>query len=481
MKPKIFQKIQNEIIKLLVYPKNNLFMVADDDQSIYGFVQLALGRCLTSEIYTKTQNCFFMEENFRSSKNIVKICNDFIKTNIERYPKELKTRNKESEPIHIRQFKNEAEQLTSIANEIKKQDNLRDTAILYRNNISSIALADVFSREGIPFYLKEYKQVFFNHWVTQDIVAYLKFSLNNQDLESFNKIYYKLNAYISKSIIRYVSENNNNESILTTIRNMPSLPNYILQHINELESYFRTISRSEPEAAIKYIENCFGYKDYLKKNAKTMGYSLDNLLLIMSTLKLLAKESKSIIEFLIRLTELEEIMTSAKFNKNKNAVVLSTIHSSKGLEFEKVFMIDLINDQFPGTTSIDAYNEGNKSLLEEERRLFYVGMSRAKKQLSLYAPKYIDNEYKNCSLFVDEVRNLLGIKTQNKQMYKIGDIVQHIRFGRGKIIKSDEEYIDVYFYRYGNKKLSIDLCEKRHLLSVTLKEKQTKIRFLNKQ
>ena len=218
-------KAQLEIIKTLAHPKNNLFIVADDDQSIYGFRgAYPQGLFEFSKIY-KDSKIFYMEKNYRSSKNIVSLSNKFIKKNTLRYNKNVFTENQYIEPINIVKV-NKEEEYQYIIEQLKEINNHNDTAILFRNNISAIGIIESLERNNIPFYMKDANIKFFNHWLVQDIINFFLLSYDNTDIQSFEKIYFKMNGFISKKQINYIKTLNSNKSVFDRLLSLPGIKGF---------------------------------------------------------------------------------------------------------------------------------------------------------------------------------------------------------------------------------------------------------------
>ncbi len=397
-------KIQMEIIKTIAYPNNNLFIVADDDQSIYGFRgAFPKGLLEFKKIYPQAK-IFYMEENFRSSKNIVNVSNKFIKQNTLRYDKNLFTKNKDARPIQIVKAKTVLDQYEYLVGELKKYDELSNTAILYRNNISTLGLIEYLEKNNIPFHLKDMKISLFNHWMINDIVAFLTLAKDDTNISAFEKIYYKMRGFVYKKYINYIKTLNFNSSVFDRILLYPGLDEEYKQKIIELKRDFKYLSRLKPCEAISFIEEDLKYERYLRENSLKLGYTYDSLKTILFDLKLIAKNTPSIEVFLSRLKYLDYL--SKKSVQAKNGVVLSTIHAAKGLEFKNVYMIDLVDGDFPTSNSIQAFYNGNYDLLEEERRLFYVGMTRAKEVLDLVTIKNRNDKKVESSKFLVEIEDM---------------------------------------------------------------------------
>ena len=394
-------KAQIEIIKTIAHPKNNLFIVADDDQSIYGFRgAYPKGLFNFNKIY-KTGKVFYMEQNYRSSKNIVSVCNKFIKQNTLRYNKNVFTHNSFIEPINIIKINTLEEQYEYLVNELIGKSNYNNSAILYRNNISAIGIIEYLERNNIPFSMRDIRIKFFNHWVVQDILNFFSLAKNTSNIESFEKIYFKMKGFISKKQLNYIKTLNYNHSIFDRLLDYPGLSRFYKKNFLELKLDFKKLSKIDPCEGICYIEKNLEYEDYLRESCMKFGHTLDFLKSILHFMKIIASKTKDLNEFVGRLKYLEYLCTQSK--NIKSGITLSTIHSAKGLEFENVYIIDLIEGDFPNTNSIDEFQKGNIQALEEERRLFYVGMTRAKKHLSLITLNNRNDKEVNPSRFLVEL------------------------------------------------------------------------------
>ncbi|MGO1468656.1 MAG: ATP-dependent helicase [Tissierella sp.] len=396
-------RLQLEIIKLIAYPKNNLFIVADDDQSIYGFRGAYPKGLLNFKSQFKDGSIYFMEENYRSSSNIVNTCNDFIKTNTLRYKKDIFTENSNMEPINIVKVKFLNDQYNYLIKDMEDKD-FNNTSILYRNNLSSIGLIEVLSQNNIPFSTQDKNLKFFNHWVIKDIIDFINFSKNPERIDLFEKFYYKMKGYISKKQLNYAKTLNENLNVFDRIMDFPGIKQYHRRNVRNLKLDFKKLSKLNVKDAIDYIESNLEYGSYLKDNSVKFGYVYDNLSTLLFYLKMISSSCESLDELLIKLDSLKKLCANS--HNNKEGIRLSTIHGAKGLEFENVYIVDLIDGNFPSANSIDDFENGDIDDLEEERRLFYVGMTRAKKHLTLLSSKYINGSLKETSRFITELENL---------------------------------------------------------------------------
>lgn len=388
------------VIKMLARPKNNFLVVADDDQSIYGFRGANPSELLKLQDEYKDIDTIFMENNFRSSKNIVNTSNIFIDQNKDRYKKSIVTDNDFNEPVSIIKVKEPRDQYEFIKREV---DGFRgDVAVLYRNNLSSIGLVEYFERNSIPFNIKDKKTKFFSHFITRDILDILNFSRDLSNIDLYEKFYYKLFGYISRKHIDYLKKHPG-KNIFNVLREYPYLPEYYHKNLVKLNSSFRKLARLNVYNAINYIEKEMGYGDYLKENSKRFRETYESLNEYLYYLKLIAKNAASLELFMGRLKELEYILSKPKDSDAK--ITFSTIHSAKGLEFSKVFVVDLYEGTLPSSTSIDMLSETD-DLYEEERRIFYVAMTRAKSELYLMYSHYRNGQKNEISSFLKDLETL---------------------------------------------------------------------------
>ncbi|MCT4595814.1 MAG: ATP-dependent helicase [Anaeromicrobium sp.] len=471
-------KIQHEIIKLLSSPNNNLFMVADDDQSIYGFRGACPLELLDFSNTYKDSQIYFLEENYRSSKEIVNISNEFIKSNSSRYNKNIFTQNEEFLPVNIIKVHDSLDQINFIIEHLNSSK--EKTAILYRNNISALPLIDKLNKNSIDFFIHGFKSNYLTHWITKDILAFLDLSLNHYDLESFERIYYKMNGYISKASVSYIKNNPKSITVFDYLIGFPGLKSYQIKNLNRIKDSFNALCKMTPYESLEFIENDLAYHNYLESNCTRLKSSYENAVLLFSHLKLLAIDEPNIVSFMERLSEIPKIASKSKENKN---IVLSTVHSAKGLEYNRVFIIDLIKGQFPSMSNLDEEDEDNISYLEEERRLFYVAMTRAKENLSIVCPTFQNGRYIKPSIFIDEV-NGTKLKdyinrtnwspkttiqkhdedTSKNHPYEEGEVINHTKFGIGIILHINGDLMKIDFNSIGTRILSIDMCMEQDLI-----------------
>lgn len=482
--------VQHAIIEKLVKVHNKLCVVADDDQSIYSWRGAEPSYLLNFKQVYPNAVTLFMEQNYRSSKDIVDVANQFIKRNKNRYNKNMFTNNPSHKPIIVKSFADYDFQAKYLVQEIHKIENLRDVAVLYRNNSSSISLVNEFDRAGIPFYMKDANNRFFSHWVVEDIMNFMRMTFTDKRPELLETIHMKLNVYITKQQIAAIKEIDNNESVFDNLLNNSEWQDYQVKQLNECRDTFQQMKGLPPLEAIRIIRSKLGYEKAIEKMCKRLGFRKDYLISILNTLEEIADTLESMESFAKRIKHLEVILKNSKINSSGNVVTFSTLHSSKGLEFEKVYMIDLIDDIIPSSDDIKGSEDGIQDLMEESVRLFYVGMTRAKRHLEMITYKKRDDEKVSESRFLIDVRNIIdppkifpkkeykkqevrkhgttkkdivsivphnpnAIKSRDQMILK--KVVKHRVFGQGKIFEIEGDVIGIRFSS-GIKKLSINAC-----------------------
>jgi DNA helicase II / ATP-dependent DNA helicase PcrA len=464
-------KIQFEIVSLLIdKDTQNLFVVADDDQSIYAFRGAEPEYILNIQERMPACNFFKLEKNYRSSKNIVEMSSQFIKKNLRRFDKNHNTENAEIADPSIVGVEDEAEQIQFLfqkITEIQEENPESSIAVIYRNNLSSIALVDALERKQCHFKIRQSKLHFFNHWIVQDVLALLRFSIDQTDAEAFERIYYKIKRYISKAMIEFAGKTYYKESYLNAILGFPNLQPFQIRQFTELKNEFRKLSLMKPADAVDYIETAFNYGEYMREFCEKTRTSYPFICNIYGILKTIAAGCNSVPDFMERVNDLDELLQSNSLSSRKANLTLTTLHSSKGLEFDHVLMIDLTNDEIPG---VEMKGDENTPIIEEERRLFYVGMTRARKMLTLVYPKVRGGVPQRRSAFINEVAVCLHISEQSGDG-EIGEgvIINHKKLGTGIIenVKRQGEsvYITVSFGGL-SKTLDYNICKQNGLISV---------------
>lgn len=475
--------VQHKIIEKIVESKQNLTVVADDDQSIYTWraaePQYLLG---FKKIFPKAK-VLKMEQNYRSDQKIVNTSNQFIKRNKNRYDKNMFTNNIDQGTVITQTLPDHKHQETYLVEKIKEINNFQEIAVLYRNNDSSILLVDALDKAGIPFYMKDVDNYFFSHWIVEDVLNFMRLAHSIHRVDILDRIHTKFNGFISKKQMELLKKNHVQKSVFTTLVEISGLQEYQVRNLAKVEANFIKMKNTTPKEIIGIIRNELGYQKNLVDMSKRLGFNMDYLLNILGTLEHIAQNEETMESFAERLKHLEQTIKTAKFNEE--AITLSTFHSSKGLEFKNVFMIDLIEGVIP------ASSDETESQIEEAVRLFYVGMTRAKSHLELitYTRKngrkaepsgfildilkiLYPNEYVHAPIEkVQSYQKLKQNRVLNKnaltdeQLLQVGTLVTHRVFGTGEVVNRSEQDIEISFLKQ-RKLLSIEACIEMGLLEL---------------
>ncbi|MDI9515268.1 MAG: ATP-dependent helicase [Bacillota bacterium] len=464
-------RLQWEILKLIMpCDEPNVFVVADDDQSIYGFRGAEPGQILGMKEQYPGLKLFVLENNYRSSRNIVEISSSFIKSNKKRFDKNHSTKNDYLVPPFIINASDGGGQLRYITGRIQelweRHENM-SIAVLYRNNLSSVCLVDCFERMGIPYRVRQSKVHFHQHWMIQDIMAFFHFALDPYDRESFLRICYRMNRYISKAMVQEVTRDENS-TVMDAIIASPGLNKFQRSKMVELKHEWKRFSKMSPGKALNYIEDEFMYFSGIRTHCEKTGQSFDQVYTMFGILKTLADGIGSIPLFLEHMERLEMILESTAIPCGENYVTLTTLHAGKGLEFDTVFMVDLVQEEIPGSRALKQLDNGSEELMEEERRLFYVGMTRARHYLYMMSPQQNHGTQVARSTFVNEVAALLNQESMEK--IREGTVLYHKKYGRGIVagISDPDTRNTVIRVDFRGKTRSLDLatCLKYGIITV---------------
>lgn len=386
-------KIQHKILQLLF--TKNIFMVGDEDQSIYGF-RAAFPKALLNFRYDY-RNPFIlrMERNYRSTSKIVDAAQSFISKNSGRYEKNMVAERNDGEDISLITVNTRAEQFKKLIDIAKETTG--ETAFLYRDNDSAVVLVDAFLRNKTPFVHRKPEMNFFGNKIVKDIVDYLTLSLNPYDADAFERICNKGLIYLKANPKKYTVANSKRRHI-TVFEALEEQMQYIKMNyrwrVEEFENIMTSLKNSTTAKAIEII--CEeGYSKY----AREQHYDLGKI----EILKMLAENEPKAENFLAHLKYLEAEFVKGFDTNHSNPIVLSTIHSSKGLEYNTVYMVDVYDDRFPSSRpNFFSRSKDNSDGEQEERRLFYVGITRAKNKLYLFNIKTRYSSYL-AELFPSEV------------------------------------------------------------------------------
>ncbi len=368
-------KIQHEIIKLIAGSSGNLFMVGDEDQSIYGFRAAYPEALLNFEKDHPAAKILVMEQNYRSNAKIVNAADTFIKHNKSRHEKSMHPIRPAGSDIRFVQLgsrRNQYGYLLKVAENCQIQ-----TAVLYRDNESALPLIDQLDRHCIPFKLKNADPVFFTSRVVTDIRNTMKFALQPDDENLFMDIYFRFNLYLNKRAAEELCmiSKKSGKDILDGLESI-DLNGKVLGNCKAFRTHILNMKNETPAKAINRIVKFMGYGEYMSSKGLEIGKT--------DTLTMIAYNEASVESFLRRLDELQRIF---KEHDESSDFILSTIHSSKGLEYDEVYLVDVCDGIFPKESGDASMDRIDLAELEEERRLYYVGMTRAKEKLSIFTFK----------------------------------------------------------------------------------------------
>ena len=379
-------QLQYDIVRLLAEPENNLFIVGDDDQSIYHF------RGARPEImlnFTKDYpgaEKVVLDVNYRCSKRILDSAMKVIGRNKTRFQKELSTPNQEGEPVRLCEYANPREEYLSVTAELRKRleqgENLENTAVLLRTNQEAEGLIAAFMERQIPFTMKEKLPNLFQHWICRNLLAYMRFAQGERSRKLFLEIMNRPNRYISRDAV--VS---GREISFEQLRDFYKDKDWMCDRLTTMETHLRILKGLPPYAAINFIRKGMGYEEYLQEYALYRKIKPEELGEIMDRLSESAKGMNTLKEWEEYIEDYTRKLEEQAGKQKKEGVQILTLHGAKGLEFDRVYILNVNEGSIPYRKAVLA------PAVEEERRLFYVGMTRARKFLTLcYVKKQYEKE-----------------------------------------------------------------------------------------
>lgn len=399
-------QIQYDIVRMLAAPENNLFMVGDDDQSIYRF------RGSKPEIMLHVPKDYpdikqiQLDINYRCPKDVVEYSQKLIAHNKERFPKKI-VANAEStsqKAISFQLFNSQRDEILFIIKEIEKRmqkgDALSDIAILFRTNMQPRFLMEQLMAYNVDFKTRDQIPNLYDHWIAKDIRAYIDIAKGSRARKDFLMILNKPKRYISRDSLC------ESEIAFDEWEKLYDEQPWVAERIEKLHYDIKMLEKMSPYAAINYIRHGIGYDDYIVEYAEYRNLNKEDLYDVLDELQASAKGFKTYEQWENHIHDYTvELKERAKQKKeNPNAVTLSTLHSAKGLEFKTVFIIDANQGVTPYKKAVLDKD------IEEERRLFYVGMTRAMHDLTICSVKELHNKSAEVSQFVLEA----GLLTEEK-------------------------------------------------------------------
>lgn len=390
-------QVQYDVIRMLAAPENNLFIVGDDDQSIYRFrgarPDIMLG---FKKDYPDTKE-ILLDVNYRSTKAIVNGAARVIRHNVNRYPKQIITTNEQGETVHIQEVRHPIEESKYVVSQIQEAKKRgipsSEIAVLFRTNVEARALAETFMEYNMPFRMKERMPNLYEHFIAQDLTTYLKMALGDRSRKSFLAIMNRPNRYIGRDSVEGTTIS------FESLRKFYCDKDWMLDRIDQLEVDFRILKNMAPYGAIQYIRKHIGYDEFLKEYAAFRKINMEDLKEVLREIEERAKAFRTIEEWFTHIEEYSEELKRQSQQKETDpeAITFMTMHGSKGLEFDLVFIIG-------ANETITPYKKAEtKEEVEEERRMFYVAMTRARKKLIISYTKERNGKSMAQSRFVGEL------------------------------------------------------------------------------
>lgn len=389
-------KIQHAIIALLASKTENLFMVGDEDQSIYGFRAAYPEALLSFEKNHPGAKVLLMEENFRSGAGIVKAADTFIQKNTLRHKKHMRATKDGEEVVKEIAVKTRDDQyryLAAVAENCAaaradrvggRSDNgtadaFHTVAVLYRDHECALPLIDLLERKEIPYRMRNAEISFFTHRTVLDVLNIMKLAMHPKDAETFLQVYYKINTYIRKEDALQIARISETQdiSVWNAAVRYHGLSDYTMSSVQNTRMHMQQLLTERGDKAVKRILYYMGYQEYLER----CGLKADKI----EILRILGSREDSMAGLLQRLRELQDILTRKETDYSCN-FILSTIHASKGLEYDTVYLMDVTDGILPAQMlkNPEKASGEERENYEEERRLFYVGATRAKSELYVF-------------------------------------------------------------------------------------------------
>ena len=458
-------RIQHTILKLLAGRRRNLFLVGDEDQSIYGFRAADPGALLRFEEEYPGGRVLFLEKNYRSTATIVAAADRFIRQNQHRRDKHMVAARGPGpaiQPIWVADRVQQYAQLAQWA-----QDCDRETAVLYRDNDSALPLLDLLDRQGTGCRCRQMEGTFFTHRVVRDVTDFIAFAAHPADGERFFRLYYKMGVGIPKAAAQWaVLQSRGEGNLMAILSHCPQLTQRSQVLCQALAEQFAQLLDDRGDEAIHRLRHHMGYGDFLSARGSDPGK--------LAILEALGRYIPNPSALVTRLGELRERIRQGDSDPN-SPFLLSTIHGSKGLEYQRVILMDVADGvlpladpplgDHPDPAAVEAY--------EEERRLFYVAMTRAKEELFLFRFRRSDlGSTFARDLFPDKTRRLRQAVAPRPKgggkpappplpdlaLFDAGAPVTHRAFGRGEVVSRQGDIATILFQEKGEKKVSLSVA-----------------------
>ncbi len=390
-------QVQYDVIRMLAAPEDNLFIVGDDDQSIYRFRGARPEIMLNFPKDYPNAKQIVLDVNYRSTKAIVDGARRVIRQNQKRYHKQIVTINEQGTTVHVQEVMHPIEESKYVMKEIQQRLQAgvppSEIAVLFRTNMEARSLVETCMEFGLPFQMKEHFPNLYEHFIAKNLITYMKMAMGDKSRKSFLEIMNRPNRYIGRGSVE------RSEVSFEDLRKCYADKEWMQDRIDQLELDLRVIKRMAPYGAIQYIRKHIGYDEFLSEYAYKRKIKTEDLKEVLQEIEERAKGFKTIEDWFVHIEEYtKELSRQAEYRQdNPNAIRLMTMHGSKGLEFDTVFIIG-------ANEKITPYKKAElKEEIEEERRMFYVAMTRAKKKLVISYTKERNGKPMEPSRFVGEL------------------------------------------------------------------------------
>lgn len=403
-------QLQYENIRMLAKPEDNLFIVGDDDQSIYGFRGARPDIMLSFPQHFPKAEKILLRVNYRCSSQILKAAGKLIQHNTERYSKDLTAYAGKREGIHIRRDKNLTAETDEIVKQLRHYEQkgiaYEDMAVLFRTNLQMRMLAGKLMEHGLPFIMKEKLPNIFQTWMAKDLLCYVELAMGDCSRAKFLKICNRPVRYLSRDAFEKPQVS------WRALRSYYARKNkmWMVERVHNFQNQLRALGSMSPYSALHYIRKGIGYDEFLTQYAEERNVDVQNWFDVLDEIQETAKGKGSLTEWLSFVDGygemLEEMQTLHQNQQEKEGINLLTMHASKGLEFQVVFIPTVNEGLSPYNKSIQA------GLVEEERRMLYVAMTRAKRHLHISFVQKRFNKNMEPSRFLYEIAPQLQEKTK---------------------------------------------------------------------
>lgn len=368
-------RVQHEIIRVLAQQSGNLFMVGDEDQSIYGFRAAYPQALMDFEKTYPGARVLLMEENYRSREPILAAANRFVARNRYRRPKTIAPTQGAGEPIRVVEVRRRADQLDFLFAEAQHCE--VETAVLFRNHESALPIIDLCERRGVPYGCKAVEQTFFTNKIVRDVADIFALAARPDDAGTFLRCYFKFGVPVTRAQALYAAgqARQHGQGCWTALINEDSIRPRTRAAMAEVAAGLARLPRMAADDAVRFLTDQLGYGRYLDKNGMDRAK--------LAVLEMLGAQEPTPRRLLRRLAELRTIVQEhvtppgCKF-------LLSTIHSAKGLEYDRVILLDVLDGILPAKPELCCRTPAETRQYEEDRRLFYVAMTRARQELVLF-------------------------------------------------------------------------------------------------